>query len=490
MELTQLDAYARRLRFPGALEQQFRRVYFDNSLAICRIAIAMTLALWMAFGVLDYFVLPVSRPQVWQVRFFIVSPILLGVFLLSFTSHFRRLMQFSLFLMVLVGGFGLILISATAQPNEPGYSFYYAGLMLIPLISYSFSRMRFWNASVANWTVVTVYVASAVFSQNILQIPQGKTTFLNSIFFILAANVAGMAACYSLELYARRTFVANYLLALERDEQRRKREQTESMLTVLSQAIGIIVHDLGTPLTSVQLGADTLELSIEKGRDDRENLHRITGYIKNGSEMLNFLRLSLMEQLRVVEGKPVPIAREPVSLRENIQEGIRYQKPRFSSGRQIVVAGGDLQIEIDKMRMITVWMNLIGNALKYSDGEVRINWRVDSNEAIISVADQGMNGVGITAEQARQLFVAFGRLESHKSIEGTGFGLLSVQKIVEAHGGQIWIEGYEDGMPNSPRFAGGGWGEPTMLEDNFRTAFTMCLPTKKRSGSGHPMKSG
>ena len=474
MENTQLDVYARRLRFPAELENQFRRVYFDNSLTICRIAIAMTLLLWMAFGVLDYYVLPVSRPQVWQVRFFIVTPILLGVFLLSFTSHFRRLMQASLFLMVLIGGFGLTLISATAQPNEPGYSFYYAGLMLIPLISYSFSRMRFWSATLANWTVVVIYVVSAVFSQSILQIPQGKTTFLNSIFFIVAANVAGMGACYSLELYARRTFVANYLLALERDEQKRKREQTESMLSILSQAIGIIVHDLGTPLTSVQLGADTLELSIERGRDDRETLHRITGFIKSGSQMLNFLRLSLMEQLRVLEGKPVPIERELVSLRENISEGIRYQKPRFSSGREIVLGDGDVEINLDKMRMITVWMNLIGNALKYSDGEVKIFWCQTTDNISIAIADRGMKGRGITSEEARQLFVAFGRLESHKAVEGTGFGLLSAQKIVETHGGKLWIEGYENGTPDSPLFPGSD--EPTMLKGDFRTAFVVCLP--------------
>ena len=478
MDKIRLDAYARKLRFPVALERQFRQVYFDNSLAICRTAMAMTLLLWMAFGVLDYFVLPVSRPQVWYVRFLVVTPILLSVLVFSFTKYFRRLMQAGLFVMVLGGGFGLILISATAQPNEPGYSFYYAGLMLIPLISYSFARMRFWNATAANWIVVAVYVMSAVFSQNILAIPQGKTTFLNSVFFILAANVAGMGACYSLELYARQTFVANYLLALERDEQRRKREQTESMLTVLSQAIGVIVHDLGTPLTSVQLGADTLELSIEKGKSDRETLHRITGFIKSGSQMLNFLRLSLMEQLRVLEGKPVPIERQCASLREIIEAGIRYQKSRFSSGREIVVAGGDIEIEVDKMKLITVFMNLIGNALKYSDGQVRILWYAQQNQLLIAVADEGMVGRGITAQQASQLFVAFGRLENHSAIEGTGFGLLSAQKVIEAHGGQLWIEGYENGTPESALFAGNGDTSVAMLTDSLRTAFVMSLPVQ------------
>ena len=476
MDHAQLDRDARRLRFPVALERQFRRTYFDNSLAICRVAIAMTLLLWMAFGVLDYFVLPVSRPQVWFVRFFIVTPILLSVLLLSFTRYFRRLMQGGLFVTVLSGGFGLILISATAQPNEPGYSFYYAGLMLIPLISYSFARMRFWNAIIANWIVVTVYVASAVFSQNILQIPQGKTTFLNSIFFILAANAAGMGACYSLELYARQTFVANYLLQLERDEQQRKREQSEAMLHVLSQAIGVIVHDLGTPLTSVQLGADTLELSIERGKDDRENLHRITGFIKNGAQLLNYLRLSLMEQLRVLEGQPVPVDKQWTSLREIIEAGMRYQKPHFSSGREVVIVGDDIQLNLDKMKLITVFMNLIGNALKYSDGAVKIFWRTETDRALVAVADEGKSGHGLTQQQAAQLFVAFGRLDAHKSIEGTGFGLLSAQKIVEAHGGQLWVEGYENGTPASATFVSAGESKPTMLNDDLRTAFVMSFP--------------
>ena len=476
MDHAQLDQDARRLRFPVALERQFRRTYFDNSLAICRVAIAMTLLLWMAFGVLDYFVLPVSRPQVWFVRFFIVTPILLGVLLLSFTRYFRRLMQAGLFVTVLGGGFGLILISATAQPNEPGYSFYYAGLMLIPLISYSFARMRFWNATAANWIVVVVYIISAVFSQGILQIPQGKTTFLNSIFFILAANVAGMGACYSLELYARQTFVANYLLQLERDEQKRKREQTESSLQILSQAIGVIVHDLGTPLTSIQLGADTLEISIERGKDDRENLHRITRYIKNGAQLLNYLRLSLMEQLRVLEGKPVPIDAHPTSLREVIEAGIHYQKPRFSSGREVVIADGDITLNIDKMKLVTVFMNLIGNALKYSNGAVKIFWRTESERLLVAVADEGLSGKGITKNQADQLFVAFGRLDTHKSIEGTGFGLLSAQKIVEAHGGKLWIEGYENGTPESALFASSGDIQNPMLKDNLRTAFVLSFP--------------
>ena len=317
---------------------------------------------------------------------------------------------------------------------------------------------------------------AAIFSQDLLRAPGGGATFLNAIFFILAANLAGMGACYALELGARQTFVATYLLQLERDNEQRKRQQTESMLQILSQAIGVIVHDLGTPLTSVQLGAETLDLYLEQGRDDKETFHRITGFIKSGSQMLNFLRLSLMEQVRVLEGQPVPLNRQKTSLLHVIENGIRFQKPRFSSEREIVIAAQDTEIWLDEMKMSTVFINLIGNALKYSNGEIKIDSCLHENYILIAVADQGTEHKGITQEQAAQLFVAFGRLETHRKIEGTGFGLLSAQKIVEAHGGELFIEGTSDGTPNSPRFSSATQSYPTMLNDTFCTAFVMMLP--------------
>ena len=476
MNFVNLDACARRLRFPAALEAKFQEFYYFNSVLMSRIAIATTLLLWMSFGILDYFVLPVSHHEVWFLRFIIISPILLSIFVFSFTPSYRRFMQPAMIVLVLAGGFGLVGITAYAQQSEPGYTFYYAGLILVPLISYSFARMRFWAATAANWIVVTVYVAAAVFSQGILQVPGGHATFINSVFFILAANFAGMGACYSLEVSARRTFVATHLLELERDDAQRKRRETEAMLHVLSGAIGVIVHDLGNPLTSVEMGAETLDLYLEKGENDKETFHRITGFIKSGSQMLNFLRLSLIEQLRVLEGQAVPVELKATSLRRIINAGIRYQKPRFSSGRTVSTAEGDIELALDEMKMITVFMNLIGNALKYSDGEVSIYWRRAEHKLIVAVADRGHHRTGITQAQAEQLFMAFGRLEAHREVEGTGFGLLSAQKIVEAHGGELWIEGHCDGTPDSPLFSSSKNQRPTMLNLPFATAFVMALP--------------
>ncbi|MBV9469877.1 MAG: HAMP domain-containing histidine kinase, partial [Abitibacteriaceae bacterium] len=256
---------------------------------------------------------------------------------------------------------------------------------------------------------------------------------------------------------------------------------SENMLQVLSQAIGGIVHDLGNPLTSVRTGAQTLDLFIEDGDTDKETLKEFTSIITDGAQMLDYLRLSLMEQTRVLEGKPLPLDCKNISLRHIIEAGARYQKPKFASGRKVSVIGEDLDICVDEMKMITVFMNLIGNALKYSDGEVRITWRMNKDILLVAIMDQGQQGRGISRDQAEQLFVAFGRLDTHASVEGTGLGLLSVKKIVEAHGGQVFIEGHIDGTLTSAAFCTAQGPCLSVLDEGFCTAFVLTLPLKLTS---------
>ena len=248
----------------------------------------------------------------------------------------------------------------------------------------------------------------------------------------------------------------------------------------MGQAIGGIVHDLGNPLTSVQMGASTLNLVLDSGQTDPETIKELTAIIESGSQMLNFLRLSLIEQTRVLEGQPIPVELKPTSALQIVQTGARFQKPSALNGREIGIECPDMAVCADEMKMVTVWMNLIGNALKYSDGEVCVEWRsaeVNGEKMLVmAVLDAGTRGLGVSKIQAAKLFRAFGRLENHAQIEGTGLGLLSVQKIVEAHGGEVWIEGFADGTPASGPFSTATQRYPTMLHGEFRTAFVATCP--------------
>jgi len=105
-------------------------------------------------------------------------------------------------------------------------------------------------------------------------------------------------------------------------------------------------------------------------------------------------------------------------------------------------------VEGDRRLLAQVIQNLVGNALKFrgkEPPEVRITSVEDGEASIVSVAD---NGIGIPPEYADQIFTIFKRLHNKTEYDGTGIGLALSKKIIEFHGGRIWLE-TSDGTPGT-----------------------------------------
>ena len=111
-----------------------------------------------------------------------------------------------------------------------------------------------------------------------------------------------------------------------------------------------------------------------------------------------------------------------------------------NSGARYMVHRGVMEAEtLTGLKAWQLLQNLIINAVKFSSlqPEIYISFKDDSEKYIFSVKD---NGIGIDPEYFEKIFKMFQRLSVHEEYEGTGIGLAICKRIVERHGGEIWVE--------------------------------------------------
>lgn len=221
------------LSFPGEVEEAFQEEYFQNSLRHVRIALFLAIFFYGIFGILDAWIVPEAKQQLWFIRYAILCPLIIGVYLFSYSSHFKRCMQLSIVLVVLVAGLGIIAMILIA-PFPVSYS-YYAGLILVFIYGYTFFKLRFIWATFAGWMIVICYEIAAIW---LIKTP--IPILVNNNFFFLAGNIIGMFACYSIEFYSRKEFMQARLLeeerekvdAINRELEKRVEERTAQLVKV------------------------------------------------------------------------------------------------------------------------------------------------------------------------------------------------------------------------------------------------------------------
>jgi hypothetical protein len=185
------------LRFEGDLEAAFLDDYFLKSLSQVRFGVGMGVFFCAIFGFLDYLLIPRVIEQVWFLRYVILCPSLLLIYVITWSSYARILVQPVLVAAVLLSGFGIIAMTVIAYP--PGSYYYYAGLLLVLMWCYTFTTACFLYATFAGWTLVLVYVIVAIFLSN-----TPPTVLISNSFFFVSASIIGMLSCHQIELYKRR----------------------------------------------------------------------------------------------------------------------------------------------------------------------------------------------------------------------------------------------------------------------------------------------
>lgn len=117
------------LQFDGELERDFLKDYFHKFLQQVRFALLAGTGVYATYGILDALMVPEEKYKLWFIRYVIVCPLLLGIFCFSYSRQFRKFMQASISLAVLLAGFSIIMMPVLVR--EPNYlKDIYVALML------------------------------------------------------------------------------------------------------------------------------------------------------------------------------------------------------------------------------------------------------------------------------------------------------------------------------------------------------------------------
>ncbi|BAE50214.1 cache domain-containing protein [Paramagnetospirillum magneticum] len=239
-----------------------------------------------------------------------------------------------------------------------------------------------------------------------------------------------------------------YHVALARDITERQRweadlcaktAQLEHSNADLEQFAYVASHDLREPLRMVSSYLSLLERRYGQLLDS-DGLEFL-GFAKDGAQRLDRLVLDLLEFSRI-DRRGSPLA--PMPVRPAVDVAARNLSVAMAEGGATLVLEDALDRAVvlgDSGQITRLLQNLIGNAIKYrSDGRpprIVIGCRRDGACWELSVSD---NGIGIEPQYFERIFGIFQRLHTRDRFEGTGIGLAIAKKIVERHGGRIWVD--------------------------------------------------
>jgi len=462
------------------LEEEFLIYYTQNALPQVRLSILVGIFVFAFFGLLDMALIPTGKQAVWIIRYGIVCPVALSVYLLTYTRCYERLMQISLSVMVLSGGAGIVAMIILAPP--PASMYYDAGVILVFLYGYTFIRMRFLWATATCMTIVIAYEIGVMYIK-----PIDVLEIINNTFFFLGANLIGMFACYSIEYYTRRDFFMACKLGQEKEKVRainleleeRVKQRTQQLVKAnedlkaemetsrqaeqenldlqlqLQQAqkmeavgtlAGGIAHDFNNILGAIMGYTEISLLQTPEDNDVRKNLDKILKASQRAKELVNqILAFSRQRPLDVQVFRLKPLVKEVLAL-------LRASLPRTIDIRQEISA--ELYaIEADPTQIHQVLMNLCTNAahameenggrLTVTLGNVMLEkerspklWDLSPGQFVrLSVEDTGH---GIPPDIVERIFEPY--FTTKKLGKGTGMGLAVTHGIIKSCGGTITVE--------------------------------------------------
>ncbi|HTB30618.1 MAG TPA: CHASE3 domain-containing protein [Bacteroidia bacterium] len=202
----------------------------------------------------------------------------------------------------------------------------------------------------------------------------------------------------------------------------------------LEQFAYIASHDLQEPLRSVSNFSTLLLQKLEQDPD--KEVHKYLNFVIGGAQRMSRLIFDLLEYSRIGKG----MAKIQLDCNELLREVLTDMSASIKESGAVIhteklpVVNGFIYLKL-------LFQNLISNAIKFRKAGsypiINISATDRGNEFVFSIKD---NGIGIEKPYYDRIFIIFQRLHTREEYEGTGIGLSQCKKIIELHGGEIWVE--------------------------------------------------
>ena len=408
---------------------------FDGDDDKTRAAALLNAILWIfIITTILYALFAPIEPEARIRRTTIIVPFVLGLLTIKQMVNWGRVRYAGLLIVFLLWLIFTAAMALGADYRNPAFMGYIVVVICAGLI-------LSWRAALG-WSVFSI-VTNAIILKLGLDgfLPQSSTEAPPFAFWV-AQSVYIIASTLLISQTLRKLDQALAKVQTELKERRRietEREEIikelESKNAELERFTYTVSHDLKSPLITIGGFIGLLEEDARAG--NQEKIGKDIQRIREAKDKMHQLLNELLELSRIGRLTNPPA---DVPFTDIINETLKLTKGQLLASNVKITVQEDLPVvHVDQPRMVEVMQNLIDNAIKFTEGQpdphIEIGVKRKDKEYIFYVRD---NGIGIDSKFHEKIFGLFDKLDPKS--EGTGIGLALVKRIIEVHGGSIWVE--------------------------------------------------